>query len=326
MPQQKISKRKMNSTEPTSSIIKRFIADRDIVKGSAVMYNAVLNQYFLWLHAKDLHRATVRRKHFIEWRKHLEQNHTQNTVYNYHNVIRMFYRWLNHNKRYEDITQGIRNSRRRDGFKYQHMSHEQLTAILNSIPKDTLKGKRDYAMINLMALRALRCVEITRIKVEDLFSRDGRWFMRVQAKAHKEKDQVIPISQRIFVPIQEYLNQLQPEADSAMFVSIAYRNKYGSINGKSINRIFKKYRDQAGINDEGITAHSLRHTAGILALKQGYDINDVRIFLRHRDISTTQIYLRTIEREKQINSNVASFMDNIIELNQDKKQNIVIKV
>ena len=81
-----------------------------------------------------------------------------------------------------------------------------------------------------------------------------------------------------------------------LFASISNNNKGGRITTRSVREVAKQAMIQAGYNSDRLTAHSMRHTAGTLALLNGANIRDVQQLLRHSNINTTLIYAHEIER------------------------------
>lgn len=62
-----------------------------------------------------------------------------------------------------------------------------------------------------------------------------------------------------------------------------------------------------GIDDAHVTAHSLRHTFATIAMENNAKLEEVSKVLRHKNISTTQIYEHAITRDKiEIENSVES--------------------
>lgn len=69
-------------------------------------------------------------------------------------------------------------------------------------------------------------------------------------------------------------------------------------NQTSVNEIIKRWVLSAGIR-KNITYHCSRHTFAVMMLDIGADLYTVSKLLGHRDIHTTQIYARVLDKNKQ---------------------------
>ena len=61
-------------------------------------------------------------------------------------------------------------------------------------------------------------------------------------------------------------------------------------------KLVRRYSAKAGIGDGGVAPHSLRATAGTNALEGGADLNEVRSWMGHANVSTTTLYDKRRER------------------------------
>jgi len=67
------------------------------------------------------------------------------------------------------------------------------------------------------------------------------------------------------------------------------------ISAQMVCRLLKKYIRLAGLNPQGITVHTLRHTAAMLRKEAGDDLQSISSFLAHSSLAVTQIYLHQVE-------------------------------
>jgi site-specific recombinase XerD len=67
------------------------------------------------------------------------------------------------------------------------------------------------------------------------------------------------------------------------------------ISAQMVCRLLKKYIRLAGLNPQGITVHTLRHTAAMLRKEAGDDLQSISSFLAHSSLTVTQIYLHQVE-------------------------------
>lgn len=107
------------------------------------------------------------------------------------------------------------------------------------------------------------------------------------------------------------INEDQPLFINHTF-SGAYRDK--RITTLTISKMIKARFRAIGLNTNKLTAHSLRHTAAILALKGGASLDDVRLMLRHADIKTTSLYLKAIEKERMLQSKAIKIIDVVFDI------------
>lgn len=69
-------------------------------------------------------------------------------------------------------------------------------------------------------------------------------------------------------------------------------------NQTTVNEVIKRWVLRAGIR-KNITFHCARHTFAVMMLAIGTDIYTVSKLLGHRDLATTQIYARVLDKSKQ---------------------------
>ena len=80
-----------------------------------------------------------------------------------------------------------------------------------------------------------------------------------------------------------------------LFVSYGRNSRGRRLSFRSISRIVKQAMAAVGLVSPRLTAHSLRHTAVTLALKEGATLQQVQQFARHRQIETTLRYAHNLE-------------------------------
>ena len=78
----------------------------------------------------------------------------------------------------------------------------------------------------------------------------------------------------------------------------ARRGRGGHIRSGSVTDLITKAKKRAGITDEQLTPHSLRHAFGCDLVEEGVDIRVVQELLAHENLTSTQIYTQISERRK----------------------------
>lgn len=178
------------------------------------------------------------------------------------------------------------------------LSDAQARRLLDVPPPDTLKGKRDRAILAILLYHGIRREELCKLKVKDIQSREGVSHFMINGKGGKIRFiPVNPVAQRL---VSEYLCDSGHGDDlkGPLFRPIS-NNRTGkldcALNPNSIYRnILRKYGEQSGMNIEvnGLCVHSLRATAATNALSHDADIAKVQEWLGHANVSTTRLYDR----------------------------------
>ena len=243
--------------------------------------------------AKEFSRAM-----FLKYREFLTKKYSPSTVNLYLTAAKLFVGFLTQEGILKvNPTEHLKGVKISSGYKKDALSAADTKKILSSFDTSTLKGKRDKAMYALMTTAGLRTIEVARANVGDIVQRNGKFFLYVQGKGHREKDATVRLSAGVFALIQDYLKARADVSEKApLFASVARRNFGGSLSTVSISRIIKAALRGAGFNSRRLTAHSLRHTAATAALKAGATLREVQQALRHTSIVVTQIYLHDLDR------------------------------
>jgi len=148
------------------------------------------------------------------------------------------------------------------------------------------------ALLALLLFAGLRRSEAAAITSEDLDLDHGQ--LLVRGKGAKQR--VVPLTPLVVEAIREYL-PCRPETQSNhLFVS---RVGGRPIAGRVINRMLKRVLEDAGMDEQGITPHRLRHTFATHLIRNGVDVRTVQELLGHADLQTTARYLHSDTRTKQ---------------------------
>ena len=180
------------------------------------------------------------------------------------------------------------------GFKKDYLNREQIHSLLNSIDRNCIKGKRDYAICLLMLTTGMRTIEVSRAKIEDY----DNGILHIQGKGRADKTEYVKISLQVENAINEYLEtRKNKSANDYLFTSISNHNNEQQLTTKSVSRIAKENLINAGLKSRRLTAHSFRHTTATINLKAGATMQETQQLLRHQNINTTMIYSHNLERE-----------------------------
>ena len=273
-----------------------FLSECDIRTSSKNVYNRGLQYFFKWVECSGRKISELTRADIISFKESLLTTHSNLSVAGYLVAIRRFYEWCEGNKLYPNIAKGIKSPKRKNAYLKEHLRENQIHELLNHFEGNV----RDYAIINLLLRTGLRCIEVTRLNIEDIAYKGGQRILRVWGKGRDERDNFVVLTDKAYLPIKAYLqtrgNTTQKEP---LFVSTSNRNKQGRLTTRTISKICKDGLKAIGIDGKEYTAHSLRHTTAVILLKNG-SLADVQSVLRHSSPATSQIYTKSIEEELRL--------------------------
>jgi site-specific recombinase XerD len=282
-----------------------FLAAQDITPGSRATYKSALSQFFQWL-IENPPAGTLSRETILQYKEFLAKKGLQTfTRANYVVAVRRFFEWTESTLKYPNIAKGVKGVRRSTKIHHKHaLTTKQIMQLLASI-KNTgdpvIANLRDYALINLLFRTGLRLIEIKRATIADLELRAQDAILWIHGKGREGKDEFIVVPHDALTPITEYLAMRKPGlAREPLFASLSDRNFGKQITTNSLSRIIKQRLRMAGMDSRRITAHSLRHTFGVMAITAGASLYDVQLAMRHTSPATTEIYLGDIEQEKRL--------------------------
>lgn len=281
----------------TEDLYKRFISFCDAKPQTIKTYTVALQTFFYYLHDQQITRPDT--DDIIRYKSFLMAQYSPCTVSLYITACRLFFRWTAQRGYYPNIADHIKGAKiNRLVKKRDALTSTQIKNVLASIDRETLTGKRDYAIISLMAAVGLRDIEVSRANIEDLRNCDDCTVIYVQGKGRDEKE-LEPVSPSTEKAIREYLTARgEVDGKQPLFVSTSNHNTAGRLTTRSISRIVKGHLIQAGYNSTTLTAHSLRHSMITISLKAGNSIETVREYARHADLATTDGYNHNITSMK----------------------------
>lgn len=278
-------------------LAERFTIYLDVSALSVKNYKTGVKNFLAFLKEHGISQPS--RADILEYKKDLLKKYSANTTALYLSAIRRFFSWLESERLYSNITDGVKSPRISKDHKRDCFSGDQIKKIITGMKRDTVQAKRDYAIFTLIASCGLRCCEVSRANVGDIHSVMGVTVLDIQGKGHSSKDAFVKLADPVVKAITEYLSARGTvKDDEPLFVSCSRRNKGQRLSTETISTACKKAMKAAGFDSKRLTAHSLRHSAITLCLIGGMSLDDVSEFARHSNVGVTMIYNHAVSRIK----------------------------
>jgi integrase/recombinase XerD len=170
---------------------------------------------------------------------------------------------------------------------------EDVMRMLGSVDRGNPTGKRDYAILLLVARLGIRVGDIKSLALSDL-----NWRLKtIEIKQDKTKNTVTyPILKDIGWALIDYLKNARP-ISSSPFVFIRMNAPYEAFGANAnLYNIITKYTRLSGITiprGKRHGLHSLRHTLASTLLEKGTPLPVISEILGHFNSKSTQGYLHT---------------------------------
>ena len=169
------------------------------------------------------------------------------------------------------------------------MPWKDVQRILRRISPSKAPGKRDFAILLLLASYGLGAAEVLGLHLEDL---DWRRSI-IRARRPKTKARIeLPMLPAVAKALSAYLRWERPPARSVRHLFIRKNMPYEPITSGAIRHRIQHYARLAGISTKPIGAHVFRHSHASRQVDAGANIKVVSDILGHRSSSSTSVYVR----------------------------------
>lgn len=182
-------------------------------------------------------------------------------------------------------------ARRRLSTLPKFISADDVECLLHSIEQKTPEGRRNYAIMQLLARLGLRAAEVAALTLNDLDWDIGEIIVRGKGGRYDR----LPLPYEVGQAIANYLRDGRPSC-STRCVFVRHRApQRGFVNGEAVGTIVRRALKRAGLNPAHKGAHLLRHSLATRLLRNGASLAEIGELLRHRELNTTQIYAKVDE-------------------------------
>jgi site-specific recombinase XerD len=187
------------------------------------------------------------------------------------------------------------------------LTQKQAIALLEVIPRHTLQGCRDFALMSVFFITGCRVSAVISSRVGDLESDGVDHFLLVTEKRGKRQRKILLDAARAVLTYIERAG-IRVDREGPLFRPLSrdgcsFVRRH--LDRKTPWRLVKHYCRAAGIDPgrlggRGVGVHSLRKTAINDAIRNGAQMHEVREFAGHSDIRTTELYFVRKEEDGEM--------------------------
>lgn len=169
------------------------------------------------------------------------------------------------------------------------ISSDHARRAIDSCDRHTAVGRRDHAVLLLLARLGLRSGEVAALTLDDVDWAVG--CLRVRGKGRRED--LLPLPADVGEAIAAYLQDGRPAStDRHLFLRSrapirAFKNSAVAVASIVLHALVR-----AGIDAPHKGAHQFRHALATRMLRQGASLAEIGELLRHRSSQTTALYAR----------------------------------
>jgi integrase/recombinase XerD len=165
---------------------------------------------------------------------------------------------------------------------------DQTELVLASCDRTTTVGRRDYAILLLLARLGLRAIELVRLRLEDLDLQNG-W---ITVRGKNGRFSKLPLPVEVGEALADYLRRGRPKSASRSVFLRTTAPIAGFKNSGTVSSVAKNAVLRTGIRSLKTGAHQFRHGLATSMLQRGASLPEIAELLRHRSFRTTALYAR----------------------------------
>ena len=170
----------------------------------------------------------------------------------------------------------------------KYLARDEVTRVLNACDRSSPVGRRDYAILLLLARLGLRGGEVVRLELDDIDWHTGALTVRGKGSVRSQ----LPLPSDVGEALATYLRRDRPRcATRRVFVRV--RAPYRGLGHPStVSTLVRMALTRAAVNAPMKGAHVLRHSLATDLLRRGASLADIGDVLRHQQPNTTEIYAK----------------------------------
>ena len=170
----------------------------------------------------------------------------------------------------------------------KYLTPDDVQQVLDACPRTSAVGRRDYAILLLLARLGLRGGEIVRLELDDIDWHAGELLVRGKGSVRSR----LPLPCDVGEAVAAYLQRDRPRCATRRVFVQARAPHRGLGHPATVSTLVRVALTRARVNAPMNGAHLLRHSLATDLLRRGASMADVGEVFRHQHPQTTEIYAK----------------------------------
>ena len=284
-----------------AEFIRLDVAEGDASPDTILNYWSQARAYLDWCYTQDVHPALASTENVKSYRRALvSAGYARSTIAARLNTVRRFYSMAQSwGYRPDNPAEGVKAPRDRTD-RAERVKWLPLTAVqrvLAAPDPNKPRGRRDRAILFLLALHGLRVVEVVRLDVAHFHPDAGRCAtLTVLGKGNKRRTVLLVEPSR--TTLRAWLAErpgLAVEGEAALFASLSHPDRGTRLSRRAVRAMVDGYLRSLGLKREGVSCHALRHSFATLSRAAGARLDAIARAMGHASVTTTQVYADIVD-------------------------------
>ena len=170
----------------------------------------------------------------------------------------------------------------------KYLTRKEVERVLRACDRRTAVGRRNYAILLLLARLGLRAGEVVGLQLEDINWRAGEILVRGKGLL----DDRMPLPADVGEALASYLRRDRPPCQTRQVFVCMKAPRRGFAHPSTLSTIVRRAIVRADLHPPLKGAHLLRHSLATSLLRSGATMGEIGEVLRHRAPNTTEIYAK----------------------------------
>ncbi|NLJ57515.1 MAG: tyrosine-type recombinase/integrase [Tissierellia bacterium] len=276
----------------TVNIYKNYLSNRNLSENTVSSYIYDVRSFKEYLGEEyGLNLNETKKSHILTYLVNLQKNgKSSSTISRTISALKNFFNFLKDEKHIQDNPAISIHSPKQIKKKPQILTDEEIILLMKLPDKNTFKGSRDLAILELLYSSGIKVTELINIKLQEINLNAGL----ISIKGAKER--LVPLNQYAKEAIENYINNfrdkkiIKEKDNQYLFINVSGN----PISRQGIWKIFKSYEKKLNIKKE-ISPQTLRNSFAVHLLSNGADLGTVQELMGLSSLTAAQSYLNNVE-------------------------------